>query len=952
MEKKLFLIDAYALIFRSYYAFIKNPRINSKGLNTSAIFGFTNTLFDVILNQKPTHIAVAFDPSGPNFRHEMYPEYKANRDATPEDIKLAVPYIKELISACNIPVVVVDGFEADDVIGTLSKKAEKLGFKTFMMTPDKDYAQLVSENIFMFKPKRGGNESEIWGIKEVNENFSIENPCQVIDLLGLMGDSSDNIPGAPGVGEKTAQKLLAEFGSIENLLQNTSKIKGKVKDIIEQNVDKVKISRELAVIRLDVPVDINESEYELKPFNQDKLKEIFAELEFRNLADRIQKFNISAFRQSSMTEESMNSIETKKAETKQVVQKPKSSQPVQGNLFDMFDEAPEIEEVKPQNQNDIQNYSHNYILCDNPEKISRLRQQLLKQKEICFDTETTGVDPNIAELVGISFCFKKSEAYYIPFPANYNDSVKLLENFHEIFENPEISKIGQNIKFDMLMLKWYGVELQGKLFDTIIAHYLLQPDLRHNLNFLAETYLGYKMVPIEDLIGKGKGQISMRNVNIETVKEYACEDADITFQLKSIFETELKKNNLLELFETIEVPLIPVLAKMEKTGVLVNKQDLAESSKILKEDLLKLENEIYELSGCQFNIASPKQLGEVLFEKLAISDDAKKTKTKQYSTGEEILVKLKDKHPVINKVLEHRSLSKLLSTYVDALPELINPKTKRIHTSYNQTVASTGRLSSNNPNLQNIPVKDERGREIRKAFIPTDDNHVYFSADYSQIELRIMAHLSQDENMISAFKNNEDIHTATASKIYNVPLSEVTRTMRGNAKTANFGIIYGISAFGLSERLNIPRKDAKFLIDSYFENFPKVKEYIEKSILFARENGYVETIFKRKRQLNDINSNNQFVRSFAERNAVNAPIQGSAADIIKIAMIKIHERFENEKLQSKMILQVHDELDFDVYLPELERVKEIAIYEMENAVKLTVPLLVECGSGKNWLDAH
>ena len=945
MEKKLFLIDAYALIFRSYYAFIKNPRINSKGLNTSAIFGFTNTLFDVILNQKPTHIAVAFDPSGPNFRHEMYPQYKANRDATPEDIKLAVPYIKELISACNIPVVVVDGFEADDVIGTLSKKAEKLGFKTFMMTPDKDYAQLVSENIFMFKPKRGGNESEIWGIREVNENFSIENPIQVIDLLGLMGDSSDNIPGAPGVGEKTAQKLLAEFGSIENLLQNTSQIKGKVKDIIEQNIDKVKISRELAVIRLDVPVEINESEYELKPFNQDKLKEIFAELEFRNLADRIQKFNISS--------NAVNSDKSiPKEEFKSVAAKPKSSMPLQSSLFDMFDEVAQNEGSYNANQSNIQNYTHNYILCDSPEKIANLKNELLKQKEICFDTETTGIDPNIAELVGVSFCFKKAEAYYIPFPANYNDCVKILEPFRDVFENPKISKIGQNIKFDMLMLKWYGIELQGKLFDTIIAHYLLQPDLRHNLNFLADTYLGYRMVPIEDLIGKGKSQVRMRFVNIETVKEYACEDADITFQLKSIFEAELKKQNLLELFETIEVPLIPVLAKMERTGVLVNKKELAESSKILKEDLLKLENEIYELSGCRFNIASPKQLGEVLFDKLSISTDAKKTKTKQYSTGEEILVKLKDKHPVINKVLEHRTLSKLLSTYVDALPELINPKTKRIHTSYNQTVASTGRLSSNNPNLQNIPVKGERGREIRKAFIPTDENHVYFSADYSQIELRIMADLSGDENMIEAFKNNEDIHTATASKIYKVPLSEVTRTMRGNAKTANFGIIYGISAFGLSERLNISRTDAKFLIDSYFESFPKVKSYIDNSIKLARDNGFVETIFHRKRQLADINSSNQFVRSFAERNAVNAPIQGSAADIIKIAMIKIHQRFEKEKLQSKMILQVHDELDFDVYIPELEMVKEIVMFEMQNAVNLTVPLTVECGVGGSWFEAH
>jgi DNA polymerase I len=924
MSKKLYLLDAYALIYRSYYAFIKNPRFNSKGLNTSAIFGFTNTLLDLISKENPTHIAVVFDPPYPTFRHAIYKEYKANREATPEDIKKSIPYIKQLIEGFNIPIIQVDGYEADDVIGTLAKKAEKEGYTTYMMTPDKDYGQLVSDNILMYKPSRSGNDEEIVDKQAICQKYNIKDPVQVIEILGLMGDASDNIPGAPGIGEKTAMKLIEKYDTIENLYNNINELTGKQKDILVNNKDQVLLSRELATIKLDVPVSLDEKSLIMEKPDENKLKTLFEELEFRTLGKKM-------FTQDSApaTAPTRNAI--------------------QGSLFG----DTEIEQTSRKLKN-LSNTEHNYILVNSSEEIKHLAASLEKLKEFCFDTETTGLDPYSSEIVGLSISWQPHTAYYIPFGTDQNETRQRLNEFKHIFENPSIKKIGQNIKFDMLVLKQYGISVEGSVFDTMIAHYLLQPDLRHNLTYLSETYLDYSPVEIEELIGKkGVKQDSMRNVPLDKIKDYAAEDADLTFQLKGILEKDLDQKKLNHLAESIEMPLIPVLAEMEINGFNIDTLALNEYAKELNKELIDIEEKIFKQVGFNFNISSPKQLGDVLFDNLKIDPNAKKTKTNQYSTSEETLITLAEKHPIINDILDFRSLKKLLSTYIEALPKLINPKTGKVHTSYNQAVTATGRLSSNNPNLQNIPIREERGREIRKAFIPSDPDHVLVAADYSQIELRLMAHLSQDGNMLQAFRNNADIHTSTAAKIFHVEnLTDVTKDQRRKAKTANFGIIYGISSFGLSQRLSISRTEAKTLIDEYFRNFPQVKEYMDKSIAVARQKGYVETIMGRKRVLNDINSQNATVRGFAERNAINAPIQGSAADIIKIAMIDIHNELKAKSYKSKMILQVHDELIFDVHKSELEDLKALIKNKMENAIKLNIPLTVDVGVGNNWLEAH
>jgi len=921
-EKKLFLLDAYALIFRAYYAFINNPMRNSKGLNTSAIFGFTTALMDVLTNEKPTHIAVAFDYPGPTFRHKMFPEYKANRDATPEDIKLSVPYIKEIIKGFNIPILELEGFEADDVIGTIAKKASEKEFLTYMMTPDKDFGQLVSDNIFMYKPKRSGGEVEILGPDEIKEKYGLKNPIHVIDILALMGDSADNIPGAPGIGEKTAIKLLSEYETVENLLNNTSALKGKQKEKIEENVEQIKLSKFLATINVDVPIKFSESELKISPINISEISKIFAELEFKNMLNKIQNLNAP------------------KTEIR-------VSQP---SLFDNnTDFGAEIS--KYSNLSDISSVDHKYYVTENKESRRQLLQNLLHQKEVCFDTETTSLNVLEAKIIGLSFSYVPREAFFVPVPIENGKSI--IDEFLPFFENEKILKIGQNIKYDIQVLKNYSIEVKGSFFDTMIAHYLIEPDQRHNIDFLAETYLNYKKVSTESLIGKkGKDQQSMTSVSLEKISDYACEDADITFQLKPILSELLEKNELLELYKTIEAPLINVLAKMEENGVRLDEEALNKYADDLRTEVLGVEKSIIEDAGYEFNISSPKQLGEILFDRMKIDPNAKRTKTKQYSTGEDVLIRLQDKHPIINKILDYRSLRKLLSTYVETLPKLINKKTNRVHTSFNQTIASTGRLSSTNPNMQNIPIREERGKEIRKSFIPSDENHKILSADYSQIELRLMAHLSKDKNLIEAFNNKEDIHASTAAKINKIALSEVTPEMRSQAKVANFGIIYGISAFGLSQRLNIPRTEAKGLIDNYFETFPSVKTYMDESIKLARDTGIVKTIFGRKRYLPDINSRNSLIRGNAERNAINAPIQGSAADIIKIAMINIYNEMEKKKLKSKMVLQVHDELIFDVYVPELEEMKEIVVSLMQNATQIAVPLIVEYGVGDNWLEAH
>ena len=928
---KLFLIDAYALIFRSYYAFIRNPRFNSAGLNTSAIFGFTNTLLEILNKEKPSHIAVVFDPPKPSFRKQIFTEYKANRQETPEDIKKSVPIIKDILAAFNIKVIEVDNYEADDTIGTLAKKAEKQDFKVFMMTPDKDFAQLVSDNIFMFKPKRMGNDAEIIDVEKAKKWFNVQNPEQIIDILALWGDASDNIPGAPGIGEKTAKKLIAEFGSVENLIENSHKLKGKQRESIENNKEQILLSKKLATIVLNVPVEIDFNSLKIKDYNKDKIKELFNELEFRTLLNRV-------------------------LVSKQETPTSNSSFPMQGNLFSQGSEAnnnsPEQKSLFSDKKT-LNQIEHNYILVDTNEKRKELIEKLNSAKEFCFDTETTDVNTINAKIVGLSFAVEESEAFYIPFDKDFNKQKELLNEFKQVFENEEIIKIGQNIKFDILILKNYDVNVKGKLFDTMIAHYLLEPELRHNLDYLADIYLDYKTIHIDELIGKrGKNQLSMNQVNINKIKDYACEDADVTLKLKNIFYPKLNDNNLIDLFDNIEMPLVYVLADMEFYGVSINTKSLNEYSIELQTEIAKVQEEIYKLSGKEFNISSPKQLGEILFDDLKIDSKPKKTKTKQYSTGEEVLKKYKDKHPIINLILDFRGLTKLNSTYVEALPKLINEKTGKIHTSYNQAIASTGRLSSTNPNLQNIPIRDSRGKEVRKAFVPSSQDFTFLSADYSQIELRIMAHYSGDEHLIQAFKDGEDIHKATAAKIYGIEIDKVTKKQRSEAKSANFGIIYGISAFGLAENTGLSRKDAKTLIDNYFTNYPKVKEFMDSSIEKARNDGYILTLKGRRRQLPDINSRNHLVRSIAERNAINSPIQGSAADIIKIAMIDIFDEFNRRNLKSKLIMQVHDELNFDVYKPELEQVKSIVKDKMENAVKLSIPLIVDIGVGENWLEAH
>lgn len=920
---KLFLLDAYALIYRSYYAFIKNPRMNSKGLNTSAIMGFVNTLNEVLTKEKPTHIGVAFDPAGPTFRHEAYPEYKAQREACPEDIKKAVPIIKEILAGFRIPVIEVAGFEADDVIGTLATQAGRAGIETYMLTPDKDYGQLVGPIVKMYRPRHGDAGYEVMGPEEVEAKYGISSPEQMIDLLGLMGDASDNIPGCPGVGEKTAVKLIAEFGSIDNLLDSTDRLKGALKKKVEENAEKIRFSKFLATIRTDVPITLNMDELQTKQPDEEKLLNLFDELEMKTLGNRI----------------------LKKAENKQ---KTDNSQP---SLFAEF--TPDGEETpKNANYESVNTVPHEYKLVDNKEDMQKICDFFITKQSLSLDTETTSTQSTQAELVGLSFAVEERKAFYVPVPADREEAQTIVNIFKPLYESPTILKIGQNLKYDLEVLASYGVKLAGPMFDTMIAHYLIQPELRHNMDFMAEAYLHYRTIHIEELIGpKGKKQLSMRDLPPESVYEYAAEDADITLQLKNKLEPELERIGAQQLFNEIEMPLMPVLAEMELNGVRIDTGSLAETSNILTTRMHEIEQKIYAQARHEFNIASPKQVGEVLFDEMHIVEKPKKTKTGQYVTSEEVLQTLRSKHEIVADILEHRGLKKLLGTYVDALPKLINPKTGHIHTSFNQTVTATGRLSSSDPNLQNIPVRGEDGKEIRRAFVP-EPGCLFFSADYSQIELRVMAHLSGDENMIEAFREGHDIHAATAAKIYKVGMDEVTRDQRTKAKRANFGIIYGITVFGLAERLDISRDEAKQLIDGYFSSFPKVKDYMEKAKDDARSKGYVETLFGRRRYLPDINSRNATVRGFAERNAINAPIQGTAADIIKVAMINISRRFKAEGVRSKMILQVHDELNFSVVPEEKELVERIVMEEMQGAFQMRVPLIADCGWGANWLEAH
>jgi len=920
-NKKLFLLDAYALIFRAYYAFINRPITNKEGMNTSAIFGFVNSLEDILRNENPTHLAVAFDPPYPTFRHQMYKEYKANRETTPEDIKNSVPYIKEILKAYRIKIVEKQGFEADDVIGTLSKKASKEGYSVYMMTPDKDYMQLVEDNIFMYKPGRGSTEKEVLGIEEVKQKFEVETPLQVIDILALWGDSSDNIPGAPGIGEKTAKTLIAKYMSVENLLNSTDELKGKQKENLVNYREQVEMSKKLVTIDIDVPLEEEIDDFILVEPNKEKLLELFEELDFRNLKKRILG-------------------ESQSVKTKQ-------PQAVQGSLFDQ----PIIEVKEEKVEHTFNADKVKYRLLKDIHELDAVIDKVKKQKEICFDTETTGLNIFTDKLLGLAISIKEAEAYYIQC-TGYDEGIEIVKRMETIFSNNQIVKIGHNIKFDMHILRNYGATFNGPYFDTMVAHYLLKPEGRHKLDYVVSEQMDYEMIPIEQLIGKkGKNQRTLSSVNIDIVKDYACEDADYTFRLYKTLKPELVKAKLIELAESIEMPLVETLFHMEQAGFKLNVDSLNIFNTELLNEIDKIRAKIYNLAGEEFNIASPKQLGVILFKKLAIPSTAKKTKTKQHSTGEDVLLKLIDKHPIIKQILEFRSLTKLQSTYVSALPQLIESKTGRIHTSFNQTIAATGRLSSVNPNLQNIPIREERGREIRKSFIPEDEKHVLLAADYSQIELRIMAHLSGDEHMIDAFLHGEDIHKSTAAKIFKVEEKDVTREMRSQAKTANFGIIYGISAFGLSERLKIPRKEAKQLIDSYFTSFPKVKSYMDSCTEQAKADGFVITMFGRKRYLADINSANSVVRGVAERNAINSPIQGSAADIIKIAMINIQNRLLG-KYKSKMLLQVHDELVFDVYKSELEELKSLIRSEMESAAELKVPLIVDIGVGNNWLEAH
>ena len=921
MKKRLFLLDAYALIFRGYYAFIKNPRINSKGLNTSAILGFMNSLFDVMKKERPHHLAVAFDKGGSVARTELFADYKANREETPEAIRIAIPYIHQILNALHIPIIEKEGYEADDIIGTLAKQAEKQDYQVYMVTPDKDYAQLVSDNIFMYRPPRGGNDIEIWGVKEVQEKFEVQNPLQVIDFLGMMGDAVDNIPGLPGVGEKTAKKLLADFGSLENLLANTDQLKGKLRENIENNKEKGILSKQLATIMLDVPVVFDEKDCEVSTPDFEAVGKLFEELEFRQLLVNFQK----VYQPEAVVQNN---------------QKAASAQldmfAVQGDLFAQPQVAVEKKTAA--------NTPHYYQLADTPMAQQLLLQSLLQQTEVCFDTETTAIDALEAELVGISFCWTAHKGYYVPFPVDKEAATALLNTFRPFFENEKITKVGQNLKYDLKVLQNYGIKVQGALFDTMIAHYLINPDMRHNMDLLSETYLGYTPIAIESLIGKGKAQRSMRTVALEEVKEYAVEDADVTWQLKDVFKAELPKVNAQKVYADLEMPLLKVLAAMEREGVTLDVAYLKEYSKTLDAEIAQLEATIAEQAGTPFNLASPKQLGDILFEKLKIDSKPKKTKTGQYATSEEVLAPFAAKHKIVADILEWRQVQKLKSTYVDALPLEVNPRTGRVHTTYMQTVAATGRLSSNNPNLQNIPIRTERGQRVRKAFIARNSD--------SQIELRIIAALSEEHNMIESFLHGEDIHRATAAKVFNVPLEAVTREQRSHAKTVNFGIIYGVSAFGLSAQTDLSRSQSKELIDTYYATYPNLRNYIQKQIHFAQEHGYVETVLGRRRYLPDIHSRNQVVRGAAERNAVNAPIQGSAADIIKIAMIRIYDLLQAQQLQTRMLLQVHDELVFDVPKTELEIVNPLIKEAMESAFTLAVPLVADLGIGANWLDAH
>lgn len=917
-SKKLFLIDAMALIYRAYYSFSNNPRITSKGLNTSAVYGFMNALLDIMKNQQPSHLAVVFDSASPTVRHESYAEYKANRETIPEDIALSIPIIKELISAFNIPVYAMDGYEADDIIGTLAKEAENSGFTTFMMTMDKDFGQLVSDHTFVYKPGKMGGKAEVLGPKEVCERFRISSPSQVIDILGLWGDASDNIPGIPGIGEKRAIELVNKYGNMENVLANLQDFKGVLRENLEKYADQGIHSKQLATIITSVPVPFNEIDLRVKNPDYQKVKALFSELEFKSMASRI------------------------------LGEKPLTVIQGQATLFTDEPGLDSMDTVK-----NIHNITHRYVGVNDETTLDQLITRLYSCSVFCFDTETTGLNPNESELVGISFSFEKGEAFFLRIDENYHEACNRLRAFKQVFENPAVLKVGQNLKYDISVLKWYDIDVKGPLFDTMLAHYLLEPDMRHNMDFLAEKYLGYIAIPYEALFtSKPLKAQDIRKVDPELLKDYACEDADVTLQLMHIFEPELKKANVYSLFTDIEIPLIAVLASLELEGVKVDTGILKEYSITLTGDIEKLENEIYTTTGVVFNISSPKQLGEVLFDRLKIIDNPKQTKTRQYSTGEDILVKLANKHPVINMILDYRSLTKLKSTYVDALPEMLNSRTGRIHSSFNQFVAATGRLSSNNPNLQNIPIRTERGREIRKAFVPRNESYTLLSADYSQIELRIIAGMSEDKVMMQAFRDGLDIHTATAANIYSIPLNEVSRELRRNAKTVNFGIIYGISAYGLSERLNIPKNEAKTIIDQYFQKFPGIRSYMESTIAFARKNGYVETIMKRRRYIRNINSANANDRGFAERNAINAPIQGSAADMIKLAMISIYNTFLEKNLKSRMILQVHDELVFDVFKDELKIVKEIVHEKMVNALDIKVPVEIDMNVGSNWLEAH
>ncbi|GAB4376151.1 MAG: DNA polymerase I [Salibacteraceae bacterium] len=924
-DKRLFLLDAYALIFRAYYSFISNPRINSKGLNTSAIFGFTNTLWSLLQKENPTHIAVVFDPPGDkSFRVEQYEHYKANRDATPEDIKKSVPYIKSIIEAFRIPVIQMDGYEADDVIGTLAKKAARNGYDVFMVTPDKDFGQLVEDHIYMYKPGRQGGDVELIGVKEILEKYGIEKPEQVIDILGLMGDSVDNIPGIPGVGEKTAVKFVQQFGSVEGLYENIDQLKGKMKEKVESNRDMALLSKQLATIITDVPIDLDEKNLIREQPDKEKLIELFTELEFRQLSKNILGEEIAV------------------------------KQPDKEGQLDLFGSDGNDASRNANGLVTMADTDHNYRLVKSLDEVSELAEMLKNSKSFCFDTETTHLDPHRAELVGISFCLEPGKAWYLPIEPNRVGALKQLDTLRPIFENSSIEKTGQNIKYDIEVLRHYGIHVRGKLFDTMIAQFLINPDMKNNLDDMAAYYLGYKPVSIESLIGpKGKNQRSMRDVPVEKVADYAAEDADITMRLKLILEQEINKEEyLIKLFNEVECPLIHVLCDMECAGIRIDTEALENMSKALDKESLELQDRIFKLAGIEFNLDSPKQLGEVLFDHLKIDENAKRTKTGQYQTNEDTLQKLADKHEIIPLILEYRSVKKLKSTYVDSLPQLVNPQTGRLHTNYMQTVAVTGRLSSNNPNLQNIPIRTERGKEIRKAFVPANEDYLIMAADYSQVELRILAAISNDEGMIAAFKNGEDIHAATAAKIFGVALNEVTREMRAKAKAVNFGIAYGQGAFGLAQNLNISRSEAKEIIDNYFKQFPGLLRYKEESIARAREKGYAETILGRRRYLRDINSKNHTVRSAAERNAINTPIQGSAADIIKLAMIHLHKRMNKKVFKSKMLLQVHDELVFDAHRDEIDELKELVRHEMENAYELSVPLVVDIKTGNNWLEAH